>query len=116
MKLSQIQQLFARDTIELFQFIHSLNYSFTYGEAMRSPEQAEIYAKSGKGIADSLHCKRLAIDINIFNENGEYLEKTEQYQTFGRFWENLSPCNRWGGNFKSRKDGNHFERNDKSSK
>jgi hypothetical protein len=114
MRLSELQQLFARDTVKLFEFIHSLNYSFTYGEAMRSIEQAEIYAKEGKGIIDSLHCKRLAIDINIFDEQGNYLDKTESYKTFGTYWESLSPVNRWGGKF-TRADGNHFERNERPS-
>ncbi len=116
MLLSELQRLFARDTALLFKFIDESNLSFTYGEAMRSAEQAELYAKSGKGIEDSLHCKRLAIDINLFSQNGVYLDKTEDYKALGQFWENLSPSNRWGGNFKSRKDGNHFERNDKPSK
>ena len=115
MLLSELQRLFARDTVLLFQYIKEEGYAFTYGEAMRSPEQAEIYAKQGKGIADSLHCKRLAIDINLFNEKGEYQDATEAYIKFGCFWEHLSPSNRWGGNFK-RKDGNHFERNDFPSK
>jgi hypothetical protein len=100
----------------LFEFIQEKGYKFTYGEAMRSPEQAEIYAKQGKGIADSLHCKRLAIDINLFNEKNEYLEDTESYKQFGVFWEHLSPTNRWGGTFKSRPDGNHFERNENPGK
>lgn len=116
MLLSQIQQLFARDTVLLFQYILEEGYTFTYGEAMRSPEQAEIYAKKGKGIKDSLHCKRLAIDINLFNEKGEYLDKPEHYEKFAYFWEHLSPCNRAGYNFKSRPDANHFERNDKAAK
>lgn len=116
MLLSQLQQLFARDTVLLFQYINEQGYSFTYGEAMRSPEQAEIYAKTGKGIKDSLHCKRLAIDINLFNEKGKYMDMTVDYEKIGIFWENLSPSNRWGGSFKRCVDGNHFERNDKPSK
>ncbi len=116
MLLSELQRLFARDTVLLFQYIHEEGYTFTYGETMRTPEQAEIYAKSGKGIIDSLHCKRLAIDINIFNEKNKYLEVSEDYEKFGYFWEHLSPSNRWGGNFKTRKDANHFERNDRPSK
>ncbi len=120
MKLSELQQLFARDTILLFQHILEEGYTFTYGETMRSPEQAEIYAKQGKGIKDSLHCKRLAIDINLF-ENGEYLTSSEAYSKFGCFWEHLSPSNRWGGNFKKKNgskfvDANHFERNESASK
>ena len=116
MLLSELQRLFARDTVLLFQYINEEGYSFTYGETMRSPEQAEIYAKSGKGIINSLHCKRLAIDINLFNEKGEYLDSSEAYLKFGCFWERLNPTNRWGGNFKSRPDGNHFERNQLPSK
>lgn len=114
MLLSQLQQLFARDTIELFKEINGLGYTFTYGEAMRSPEQAEIYAKEGKGIADSLHCKRLAIDINLFKD-GVYLDKTEDYAEIGQYWESLHPTNRWGGRFKHA-DGNHFERNELPAK
>ena len=121
MLLSKIQQLFARDTVLLFKYIDDLNYSFTYGEAMRSKEQAEIYAKQGKGIKDSLHCQRLAIDINLFNEKGEYLTKESDYEKIGVFWESLSPCNRWGGAFRKKDgtpfpDAGHFERNDKPSK
>src|SRR5258705_10383251 len=99
MLLSELQQLFARDTVLLFQYINEQGYSFTYGEAMRSAEQAEIYAKQGKGIVDSLHCKRLAIDINLFNEKGKYMDMTADYEKFGNFWEHLSPSNRWGGTF-----------------
>jgi len=116
MLLSQLQRLFARDTVLLFQYIHEEGYSFTYGETMRTPEQAEIYMKSGKGIKDSLHCKRLAIDINLFNEKDEYLDDPKHYEKFACFWEHLSPSNRAGYNFKSRPDANHFERNDRPSK
>lgn len=110
MKLSDHQREFAKDTVKLFEEIYKLGFSFTYGEAMRSIEQAEIYAKQGKGIINSLHCKRVAIDINLFNEKGEYLQNTQDYRSFGEIWELLDPLNRWGGRF-NREDGNHFERN-----
>lgn len=109
MKLSDQQKLFAKNTILLFQRIIDMGYSFTYGEAMRSPEQAAIYAKEGKGIIDSQHCHRLAIDINVFDSDGKYLDKTENYEQLGKFWESLSPTHVWGGRF-HRADGNHFER------
>lgn len=120
MLLSELQQLFSRDTVLLLQHITEKGYTFTYGEAMRSQEQAEIYAKQGKGILDSLHCKRLAIDINLFKD-GVYLQDSKSYELFGSFWESLSPCNRWGGRFKKPDgskfcDSNHFERNDRPSK
>lgn len=84
----------------------------TIGEAFRTKEQAEIYAKSGKGIQDSLHCKRLAIDLNLFDHDGKYLTDTKDYAQLGELWESLNELNRWGGRFK-RPDGNHFEMQDK---
>ncbi|AXK61203.1 hypothetical protein C0J27_04205 [Candidatus Chromulinivorax destructor] len=86
-------------------------YNFTFGETMRTKEQAELYAQQGKGIKNSLHCKRLAIDINLFNPQGEFLSKSEDHTLFGEYWESLSPFNRWGGRF-IRVDGNHYERNE----
>ena len=114
MLLSELQQLFSRDTVLLFKYINDQGYAFTYGEAMRSKEQAAIYAKTGKGILDSLHCKRLAIDINLFKD-GIYLDKKEDYDKFADYWESLSPANRNGRNF-LRSDANHFERNENPSK
>lgn len=114
MRLSELQQLFSRDIVRLLIEMENRGFKYTFGEAMRTPEQAEIYAKTGKGIKNSLHCKKLAIDINLFNKNNEYLQDTKDHEQFGIFWENLSPGNRWGGRFK-RVDGNHYERNDKPS-
>lgn len=112
MKLILEQNVFAQNVGKLLEFIYSKNYSCSFGESYRTPEQAAIYAKEGKGIVDSLHCKRLAVDLNLFSPHGDYLSKTEDYKLFGEFWESLHPQNRWGGRFKSRPDGNHFEMND----
>lgn len=99
----------------LIGFIRLRGYNCTFGEAYRTPEQAEIYAKEGKGIKDSLHTKRLAIDLNIFDHNGALLTKPEDYEIFGREWERFDPKNRWGGYFVSKYgghivDADHFER------
>ena len=114
MKLSEQQSEFARDVAKLIDYIDESGYSCTLGEAYRTPEQAAIYAKQGKGINDSLHCKRLAVDINLFSPKGEYLQDSKSYNPFGIFWESLHPANRWGGNFVKHggkiNDGNHFER------
>ena len=109
MKLVTQQAAFARDVSKLIAFIFIEGYGCTFGEAHRTVEQAIIYAHQGKGIADSLHCKRLAVDLNLFSPQGDYLQDTKSYEKFGLFWERLSPRNRWGGRFK-RADGNHFER------
>lgn len=114
MKLSQQQALFTQDVARLILWINASGFMVTLGEAMRSPEQAALYAKQGKGIQESLHCKRLAIDLNLFESDGTYLSKTDSYKEFGDYWEQLSPQNRWGGKF-SRSDGNHFERREVQS-
>ncbi|WP_115586218.1 M15 family metallopeptidase [Candidatus Chromulinivorax destructor] len=109
--LQESQQKFAKDVVSLLSYMLEKKYNFTFGETMRTKEQAELYAQQGKGIKNSLHCKRLAIDINLFNPQGEFLSKSEDHTLFGEYWESLSPFNRWGGRF-IRVDGNHYERNE----
>lgn len=109
--LQDSQQKFAQDVVSLLSYMLEKNYKFTFGETMRTKEQAELYVQQGKGIKNSLHCKRLAIDINLFNPQGEFLSKSEDHTLFGEYWESLSPFNRWGGRF-VRVDGNHYERHE----
>jgi hypothetical protein len=108
MSLSIEQQLFSHDVIKLLQEIEAQGYSFTFGDAFRSPEQAELNAAKGIGIKDSQHCKRLAIDLNLFKD-GTFLPDSHDHIPFGKFWCSLDHMNEWGGNFK-RIDGNHYER------
>lgn len=112
MDLLDRQQIFAKNVSALIIFIFSRNFACTLGEAYRSKEQADIYAAAGKGIKDSLHCKRLAIDLNIFSAADQYLPNSREYQVFGSFWKGLHPDNRWGGDFIHNPDGNHFEMHD----
>ena len=106
------QQIFAANVSLLIKHIFENGYKCTLGEAFRTEEQAEIYAKEGKGIVDSQHCKRLAIDLCLFSPANEYLMHTDQYKLFGDYWEGLHPQNQWGGKF-PRGDGNHFQMKDK---
>ena len=109
MKLSQQQAIFSSNVSILIQYIFKKDMSCTFGDAYRSIEQAELNAARGIGIANSLHCQRLAIDLNIFDRQGNYLSSiTPEYKEIGEFWESLNNANRWGGNF-IRKDYNHFE-------
>jgi len=111
MELWQKQAIFAQNIAFLLRYIHDQGYFVTFGEAFRTQEQAKIYAHEGKGIVDSLHCKRLALDINLLNETGKYLIEYEDYKKFGDYWVTLHENNRWGGSFK-RVDSNHFEMQD----
>ena len=84
-------------------------YQVTFGEAWRSIETCEAYVKEGKGIKESLHPERLAIDLNLF-WNGKFLTTFSDYEKCGEYWESLSTpeykcC--WGGRFK-RVDADHF--------
>lgn len=110
MRLVEQQAMFSHDVANLILYIYEQGFNCTLGEAHRTSEQAQWYAMRGIGIKNSLHCQRLAIDINLFSPSWDYLTKYEEYEPFGRYWESLDPLNRWGGNFKI-VDANHFERN-----
>lgn len=77
------------------------------GELLRSKAQAEANAASGSGISNSLHLKSLAIDISLFID-GVYQTETPAYAALGAKWKSLHPLCRWGGDFTTRPDGNHF--------
>jgi len=77
------------------------------GEGMRAPEMAKIYAEQGKGILDSQHCKKLAVDLFLF-ANGVFLQDKKDYQLLGEYWKGLNPENRHGSDF-PRADHVHFE-------
>jgi hypothetical protein len=81
----------------------NLGYQLTFGEAYRPPETAIIYEKQKRGIKNSLHIKRLAVDFNVF-KNGKLLSNGEEFKDLGKYWEFVLGGT-WGGNFK---DGGHF--------
>lgn len=103
------QFLFTRFTADLIVYAYQQGFQVTFGEAWRSPETCELYAKAGKGISNSLHRRRLAIDLNLFKD-GKYLTDLASYKILGDYWKSLSGLGyecAWGGDFKSQ-DANHF--------
>jgi len=60
---------------------------------------------------NSLHFDGLAVDIDL-TKNGVYLDKTEDHEVFGHYWEGLDADCYWGGNGPKqdglKNDGNHF--------
>ncbi|MDD5053626.1 MAG: hypothetical protein PHO27_12900 [Sulfuricurvum sp.] len=60
---------------------------------------------------NSLHYDGLAMDIDLC-KNGKYLDRTEDHQVFGVYWEGLHPDCYWGGNGPKKDglktDGNHY--------
>ena len=100
--LRQKQSRFAQMAARLIQQAQAMGYEVTLGEAMRSPQEAARLAGSGRGIARSLHCDRLAIDLNLFKD-GQFLAATEDHRPLGEWWESIGGA--WGGRFN---DGNHY--------
>lgn len=104
--LGQKQRVFARKVAELILQAYRMGYEVTLAEAYRSPETAKAMAKAGKGIENSLHADRLAIDLNLFKD-GVWLTDTADHKPLGAWWEAQHAMCRWGGRF-SMGDGNHY--------
>jgi hypothetical protein len=105
--MSRLQEEFSQSVARLIQKAGELGYGVTFGEAYRTPEQAALNAKSGAGISNSLHIDRLAIDLNLFKD-GSYITDSEGHSELGAWWKGLGPRYRWGGDFSTRKDYNHY--------
>jgi hypothetical protein len=102
LRLSDYQHRFTFMLAHLILWAYEHGYEISMGEVFRTKEQAELNAKNGTGIANSLHCMCLAADLNLFKD-GVYLTKTEDHRPLGEYWESLGGS--WGGRFG---DGNHY--------
>lgn len=107
MSIGEQQRLFVRFVAQLVEYAYSQGYELTFGDAYRDPRLAQLNAQQGRGIVNTLHSQRLAIDFNLFKD-GQYLPKSEDYFDLGYFWKGLHPLCCWGGDFKPTPDGNHF--------
>lgn len=104
--LGHLQREFTRCTGLLIGWAYQNGYALTYGETWRDPRIAALNAKDGKGITNSLHCDRLAVDFNLFKD-GKYLLDSKDHKPLGDYWKTLHPLARWGGDF-TKPDGNHY--------
>src|SRR3990167_523642 len=102
MTLSAKQRLFTRMVADLIIWAYQNGYELTWGETYRTPQQAAKNAIEGKGISNSLHCDRLAVDFNLFKD-GVFLTETKHHEPLGLYWESIGGT--WGGRFN---DGNHY--------
>lgn len=106
MTLSNKQKHFTHLVVKLFEKAWELGYEITVGDAYRDPRAFGAIGKSGPyGQTNSCHKLRLAIDLNLFTTDGQYLDKTDDHKKLGEYWESLDPLCRWGGRFN---DGNHY--------
>lgn len=104
MSLGEKQRLFVHMVSYLIQYAYAMGYELSFGEALRTPEQAKLNARSGAGISNSLHLQKLAIDFNLFKD-GKFLPDSQDHRELGIYWESLGGS--WGGRF-SKPDGNHY--------
>lgn len=99
--LLERQFAFAERVPKLIDYIFLRGFKCTLGEVFRDPRWAVQLAKLKKGIPNSLHISKLAIDILLFKD-GAYLTDVEPYRQFGEYWKSLSTpqyeCS-WGGDF-----------------
>jgi len=113
-KLLELQFEFNNNFSKLLDFLRNKNCKFKVGEVLRTKEQAEIYAKQGKGIINSQHCDNLAFDVTLFKWNNEKqaweaVNDSDFYRNAGNYWKTLNSKNRWGGDWKNPNDPYHFE-------
>ena len=105
--MSALQEEFAQSAAKLILKAAELGYGVTLGEALRTPEQALLNAQHDTGITHSLHIYKLAIDLNFFKD-GLWIQDGAKLADLGTWWKTLGTRYRWGGDFTTRSDGNHF--------
>lgn len=115
MTLSEKQRVFTMNIGKLIGWAYANGFELTFGDAYRDPRLAALNAEEGKGIVNSLHSRRLAVDFNLFKDSA-YIAQSEMYRPLGDFWKSLDEQNRWGGDFKPLADGNHFSMEDAGTK
>jgi len=106
MTLGEHQEAFTADLVKLLQHAMALGYGVRIGEVFRTPEQQQIYIKTGRSqTMNSRHLKKCAADLH-FTKNGSLVYPKE----LGDYWQSLSPLNSAGMFWKTFKDAPHFER------
>lgn len=104
------QAAFLLDVCKLIQKATEMGLVVTAGELYRTPEQQQIYVKTGRSrTMNSLHLQRRAVDLNFFKD-GKLTYDKATLAPLGAFWESLHPLNSWGGNGVKLPDLPHFSR------
>lgn len=104
------QAAFLLDVCRLINKATELGFVVTAGELYRTPEQQQIYVKTGRSrTMNSLHLQRRAVDLNFFRNGALTYDKTV-LAPLGAYWESLHPLNSWGGNGVKLVDTPHFSR------
>jgi hypothetical protein len=81
------QAAFLLDVTRLIQKATDMGFVVTAGELYRTPEQQQIYVKTGRSrTMNSLHIQRRAVDLNFFL-NGKLTYDKAVLTPLGAYWE-----------------------------
>ncbi len=94
MGLVDKQNKFAGMSALLINYMQTLGYQVTYGDAYRDD-------RVKYGHPRSTHRSRLAVDLNLFKD-GKYLSSDEDHAPFHDFWDSIGGSERIAG------DANHY--------
>lgn len=106
MTLNAKQAQFSLTAARFIVWCHESGFPVLGAELYRTPEQAEIYARDGRGIKNSCHVHKLAIDL-FRVVDGRVTFDDAEYAAIGAHWKTMHPLARWGGDFR-RRDVYHF--------
>jgi hypothetical protein len=102
-KLSEDQNKFVGMIAKLIQFAQANGFYLTFGDAYRDKRVSKESVGNKSYFHDwSYHCKRLAVDFNLFKD-GVYLTKSEDYKPLADYWKSIGGSAGIDWN-----DGNHF--------
>lgn len=104
MTLSEKQRKFTFMIADLIKFAYSSGYELTFGDTYRDKRFSKETLGNDKSYFHdwSYHCKRLAIDLNLFKD-GKYLTKSKDYKLLADYWKSIGGSAGIDWN-----DGNHF--------
>ena len=98
MSLTAKQSEFTANISRFIAWCHDEGYPVILAEAFRPPEMAKLYEEQGKGISNSNHCNKLAVDLFRYKD-GTVTWDPYEYEKIGLQWESTHPLARWGGRF-----------------
>ncbi len=87
MTLGEHQEIFSKHLVMLITKAQEIGYGVRIGEVYRTPEQQQIYMKTGRSMTmNSMHLNKCAADLH-FTSNGTLVYPSE----LGNYWESLDP-------------------------
>jgi hypothetical protein len=109
LNLLEKQKVFSKTLAKFLNDLFLRGYDVTMGECYRPPEMADIYASQGRGVKNSNHCIKLAVDLNIFYQ-GTFLTSKEILEIPGKLWKvtQLALCKLAGVEILKMLTRNHF--------